>query len=114
MLGARECGSVLLGPVTRGEKQVERGATLGYTGRGRKGKNKLDGSRGSPRRPEPEEGYAEAGWTRIPPPTPSILFYLRSTVAFYGSYNCELYTGWTGYVTAFWLVGWKGWAMPLG
>jgi len=60
-----------------------------------------------PRRPEPEEGYAEAGWTRIPPPTPSILFYLRSTVAFYGSCNCELYTGWTGYVTAFWLVGWK-------
>ena len=37
----------LLGPVTRGGKQVERGATLGYTGRGRKGKNKLDSSRGS-------------------------------------------------------------------
>ena len=47
MLGAGECGSVLLGPVTRGEKQVERGATLGYTRRGRKGKNKLDGLRGS-------------------------------------------------------------------
>ena len=47
MLGARECGSVLLGPVMREEKQVERGATLKYTGRGRKGKNKLDSSRGS-------------------------------------------------------------------
>ena len=47
MLGARECGSVLMGPVTRGEKQVERGATLGYMGRGRKGKNKLESSRGS-------------------------------------------------------------------
>jgi len=37
----------LLGPVTRGGKQVERGAILGYTGRGRKGKNKLDSSKGS-------------------------------------------------------------------
>jgi hypothetical protein len=60
-----------------------------------------------PRRPELEEGYADAGWTQIPPPTPSILFYLRGAVAFHESYNCELYTGWTGYVTAFWLVGWK-------
>ena len=41
------CESVLLGPVTRGGKQVERGATLGYTEGGRKGKNKLDSSRGS-------------------------------------------------------------------
>jgi len=44
---ARECGSVSLGPVTRRGEQVEKGATLGYTGRGRKGRNKLDSSRGS-------------------------------------------------------------------
>ena len=44
---AREYESVLLGPVTRRGKQVEGGATLRYTGRGRKGKNKLDSSRGS-------------------------------------------------------------------
>lgn len=43
----RECESVLLGPLSRGGKQVERGATLGYMGRGRTGKNKLDSSRGS-------------------------------------------------------------------
>lgn len=43
----RECESVLLGPVTCGGKQVERGTTLGYTGRGREGENKLDSSRGS-------------------------------------------------------------------
>jgi hypothetical protein len=60
-----------------------------------------------PRRPELEESYANAGWTRIPPLTPSIFFYLRGAVAFYESYYCELYTRWTGYVTAFWLVGWK-------
>jgi hypothetical protein len=71
---AGECESVLLGPVTRGGKQVERGATLGYTGRGGKGKNELDSSRGYvPTETELEEGY-HAGWTRIPPPTPSILF----------------------------------------
>jgi hypothetical protein len=44
---ARECEDVLLGLVMRGGNQVERGATLGYTGRGRKEKNKLDSSRGS-------------------------------------------------------------------
>jgi hypothetical protein len=47
LLGAGECKSVLLGLVMRGEKQVERGATLGYMGRGRKGNNKLDSLRGS-------------------------------------------------------------------
>ena len=43
----RKCNSVLLGPVSHGGKQVERGATLGYPGKGRMGKNKLDSSRGS-------------------------------------------------------------------
>jgi hypothetical protein len=47
-------------------------------------------------------------------PNSSILFYLHSAVAFYRSYNCELYTRWTGYVIAFWLVGWKARSIPLG
>jgi hypothetical protein len=43
---AREYKGVLLGLVTCRGKRVKRGATLRYTGRDRKGKNKLDSSRG--------------------------------------------------------------------